>query len=161
MLFDTVAPQTERFTPLTEASGDARRALALTGYRPDGSQNVLGKIVSWVPGAGIIQNAQAQRIAQNAGLTQVAENIGDDRDNRMGKLRAQLGIIQGLAGAFTGNPQMALSGFQNTVQGVGGTLAAGKARIIPTTDIVNYTDGRDTSENKADHARTGAVSQSG
>lgn len=124
-LFDSMAPPETRYTPLQVATGQAKSRLALTGYKPDGSQNLWGRITSWIPGAGVTTNLAAQRIAKQEGLTGVAGNIADDADNRMSKLIAQLGIVQAGAGLFTGNLQMARSGFTNAVSGVAGSVGSG------------------------------------
>ncbi|RYC69619.1 hypothetical protein [Spirosoma sordidisoli] len=121
--FSTSTPLTTYWTPPTVAKGWDKAMLGLTGYKEDGTQNTFGKIGSWIPGFNLAQNAAAQNTARNAGLTDVANTIADDFDNRLGKLKTVGGVALGVAGGVTGNPALIQRGLSMSASGVTGLAA--------------------------------------
>jgi len=122
-LFTDYNPLSTYWTPPKVATGRQEAVLALGGYKKDGSQNLLGKVVSWLPGTNLVQNEMARSYAAEQGLTDVANNIASDFDNRLGKLKTVGGVALGVAGAVTGQPQLIGLGASTAISGASGLAA--------------------------------------
>jgi hypothetical protein len=145
MLFDQTNPSSAYWTPPKLASGGAKTRLALFGYKADGSQNTWGKISSWIPGANLMTNISAQQVARGEGLTDVANNVAADTDNRLQKLSTLMSVGKTVAGAITANPDMIQSGIQGVTQGVSGAIQAGSdddvRRLTGNVSYGRYAEG--------------------
>jgi len=78
-------------------------ALGALGYNSNGSQNVFGKITSWLPGYNVLSNLAAQNVASG----DTKQNIGDDLDNRLAKNQIGLGAIKTALMASSGLSSLA------------------------------------------------------
>jgi hypothetical protein len=111
-IFNNSSPLVEYAINPKYATGFAKTRLAMLGYNSNGQQNAIGKISSWVPGLNILNNIEAKHVAEKSGAKTSAMNIGEDFDNRVDKLGIEAGVVQGLVGGFTGNPEQLLSGLK-------------------------------------------------
>lgn len=124
MIYSTETPLSQYADSPEFADRATQRKLALAGYDQTGQQNTWGKISSAMFGgfSSLAANKLASSIAEKAGATDTMANIQQDFDNRLNKMGLVLGVAQGVGGAVTGNPQMAIQGL-NTATQFGGALA--------------------------------------
>lgn len=121
-IFSNESPLVQYAVNPQYAKGFAKTRLSMNGYKSNGEQNTLGKIESWVPGLNLITNMSAENIAKKNGAKDTAFNIGQDFDNRVDKIGAEIGVAGAVTGAVTGNSQMAIQGL-NTAIKYAGSLA--------------------------------------
>ena len=135
-VFTTDNPSSQYAINPQYATGQSKAALALTGYKANGSQNGWWQVSSWIPGIGLELNQAGKGIAKNAGATDSFENISEDTDNRIQKLGVEGGLAMSGVGAFTGNPQLIAKGLSMSAN-FGGQLAFDQTGMGLTDDF-NY-----------------------
>lgn len=122
MIYSTETPLSQYADSPDFADKATRRKLALLGYDQTGQQNLWGKMTSFAGLSSLGANKLASSIAEKAGATDTMANIQQDFDNRLNKMGLVQGVVQGVGGAISGNPQMAIQGLNTTTQ-FGGALA--------------------------------------
>ena len=118
MIFDSQAPESQYFrTPNYVTDPKTKATLAALGYRPDGSENMFGKVFSFInPAYGIGGQKIAQSIAENAGYSDTMQNIADSQKSRMDKAMLLGNVAIGAAGVATGNAGLAAQGLQGAIE---------------------------------------------
>ncbi len=106
-----------------------KTGLGFAGYKPNGEQNLWGKITSWIPGVNLLMNKAAENIAEKNGATDTFENVKEDFDNRLDKTAVIGGAALGAAGLATGNMGLAKTGLGLSTQ-FGGALAFDQNNLV-------------------------------
>lgn len=122
MIYSTDSPLSQYYKPLDFADDKTSRKLAILGYKNSGEMNTWGKINSWIPGANLLYNKAAEKVASKGGARDSMLNIQQDFDNRVDKIGIEAGVGLGIAGAATGDPALIGQGLNMTTQ-FGGSLA--------------------------------------
>lgn len=144
-VFDTqgTLPPTQYAADPRVVSGDQKRLLSLLGYKADGSHNIFGKALSWLPGIGTTYNMfgaeAAQRVA--AGEEDTILGLSETQQNQFNKERTKLGIGLGVFGAATGSPQLVQAGIGQAIGGGVSLVSARRTNPMVNPQITYYKDG--------------------
>ncbi len=120
MYFDEQAPVSQIASQQKFYDGN----LGWLGFNNDGTRNQFGKVMGWHPLFGMATNVIARRKMESQRATDALENqgIAMQRDTSKALTTVNLGI--GVAGAMSGNPQLAMQGGVGAVKSLGGLMAA-------------------------------------
>ncbi len=144
-VFDTqgTLPPTQYAADPRIVSGDQKRLLSLLGYKADGSHNIFGKALSWLPGIGTEYNLLGAEVAQRvaAGEEDTILGLSETQQNQFNKERTKLGIGLGIFGAATGSPQLVRAGVGQAVGGSAALISAKRTNPMANPQITYYKDG--------------------
>lgn len=125
MEFNTIVPQSQYFIPPKYATGASKFWLKALGYNPSGGRNIWGNIMSNTSlGGGVLANKLSQKIASNNNADDTAQNVSDLTAANMAMLKRNIGIAKAVGGGFAGNPEMIMSGVNDTIGGVAQQIAS-------------------------------------